>query len=171
MSSKKYHHIKAEGQENPKLCWAACLVWWLKATNRGKYEQYELDIKYSEGWDNGSDNLLSRKGILDVVTTKDWRMFSQEIPAVAQFDKATLSAHLNFGPVYIGYYEQLVGSHHVNIIYDMWGGDVNPQLAVMEPAAVRNNKDATYKGKHLTRGLNHYKQAGEIILASPDVKV
>lgn len=172
MSSKqRYYNLKAEGQDHPKNCWAACLVWWLKASLRGVYEQDYIVQEYSYGWNNNGDNLLSKQAILDIVTCTEWRMFHQEIPTVAQFDKAVLSAHLNFGPVYIGYYEQAVGSHHVNVIYDMWGNDINPQVRVMEPAAVRNNADATYKGKHLTRGLNHYKQSGAVILASPDVKV
>ena len=84
----------------------------------------------------------------------------------SHLNKAAIKSFLATGPIYIGYYDQKISSNHVTAIYDIWGSDTNPQVAVMEPMATMR-ADGSFIGKHLTRGLSHYNSRCPIILASP----
>jgi hypothetical protein len=120
------------------MCWAACLSWWLKAVYKENHDQWDIDQDYASFWDDGSDNLLSKAGIVDIVNGP-WRMYWEEYASGPQFSIEELRRHLVEGPAYVGYYDPNVGSHHVNCIYaikDASGS--NPQIMVMEPAFKRN---------------------------------
>jgi hypothetical protein len=165
----RYRYVRSEGQEDKNACWAACLVWWLRATNKKRMEQWELmsSDEYSDLWfklDQGGT--ISEDGLKKIMTDTRWEMTHQKLELGSQLDYGVINAHLNFGPIYIGYNDVVVGGNHVNIIYDVHGNESYPQVSVMEPA-YRKKADGTFKGKHLTRGLTYYRAPGVVYLASP----
>jgi hypothetical protein len=154
--SSYYRTLRAEKQEDPRSCWAACLAWWLRATiNRPSFQQYELIEEYTDLW-MGGDGTVSRKALYEIVTDYRWQMKTQWIQS-HQLTPDVIREHLLGGPIYIGYREPAVGGNHVNVIYDIIGTDELPRVKVMEPNG----------GKHRTRSLTRYKNGGELILASP----
>ena len=168
----RYRYVGAVGQEDKNACWAACLSWWLKATNKRRIEQWEImdDDAYSDFWDvEGSSGTISREGLLSIMKDPRWGMVHQVVERGSDLTSAVVEAHLNFGPIYVGYYDVVVGGNHVNIIYDISGAAGYPQVKIMEPAGYRK-RDGSYKGKHLERGLTYYR-AKEVILASPKDKL
>jgi hypothetical protein len=171
--ASRYRNFHSEGQDDKNACWAACLVWWLRATNKARYEQWELmsSDQYSGLWDvSGSEGTVSEQGILTIVQDSRWGMTHQKLSSGSQLDTATIKAHLNFGPVYIGYKDLVVNGNHINIIYDCFGNDQYPQVSVMEPG-YHKKSNGKFKGKHLTRGLSYYKSSGVVILASPSTPI
>lgn len=164
----RYRYVKSEGQDDKNACWAASLVWWLKATNKGLYEQWDLmsSDEYSGLWSGtGGNGTVSESGIMTIVTDKRWGMSHQKLEIGSQLDAAVLKAHLNFGPVYIGYKDIVSNGNHVNVIYDIFGDDQYAQVSVMEPG-FHKKSNGKFNGKHLTRSLSFYRN-GVAILASP----
>lgn len=168
----KYRYVPAEGQEDNNSCWAACLVWWLRATNKRRMEQWEVmsEDAYSDLWDNPtSEGTITDQGLLTIVNDNRWEMRSQVIEKGVDLNGAIIKAHLHFGPVYIGYYDDVRGGKHVNVIYDIYGPIDYPRVLLMEPASKRKN-NGTFKGKHDDRGLSYYR-FGKVILGSPRHKL
>ncbi len=168
----KYKNVKPVGQEDKNACWAASLSWWLRATNKRKIEQWEImdDDRYSDLWDvSGSGGTIQETGIVKIMTDPRWGMTHQKIHNRADLTWAVLAAFLNFGPIYIGYYDVVVGGNHVNVIYDMDGPMEYPRLHAMEPAYKRKS-NGKYKGMHVERAISYYRSNG-VLLASPQVKV
>ncbi len=168
----KYRNVKAIGQEYKNSCWAASLAWWLKATNKRNIEEWEIldDDEYSDLWDTPTGSTtISEEGLLKVMKDARWGMTHQKIENGSDLTGAVLAAHLNFGPVYIGYQDVVVGGGHVNVIYGMDGPWEYPRVYAMEPA-YKKRKDGTFKGAHVDRGLSYYR-GRKVILASPAYKI
>ena len=167
--ASRYFYKKAEGQDDKNACWAACLVWWLKATNKAHYEQWELmgSDEYSDLWNTAnSGGTISEAGILTIVQDTRWRMAHQKLDSAPQLTAEILRGFLSNGPVYIGYKDLISNGNHVNIIYDIFGNESYPQVSVMEPG-FKKKSNGKFKGKHITRGLSYYRTSGVVILASP----
>lgn len=168
--ASRYKNYTAEGQDDNNACWAACLVWWLRVTNKMHSEQWEImsSDEYSDLWNvTGGDGTISEAGILQIVSDSRWGMVHQKLALGSHLDYATLKAHLNFGPVYIGYGDIVSGANHVNIIYDVFGHEKFPQVSVMEPAFAKKSGGG-FKGKHVERSLAYYRSSSNpVILASP----
>ena len=172
--SSKYRFVKSEGQEDKNACWAASLVWWLRATKLKNVEQWEImsSDEYSSLWNipQGGDGTITEAGLMTIVNDARWGMSHQKLSPTSQLDPAVMRAHLNFGPVYVGFFDVTRGGNHVNVIYDINGNEADPQVSVMEPGWVKK-KDGTFKGKHVSRRLSYYKNGAAVILASPQFRL
>ena len=168
--ASKYRIVKPEGQQDKNACWAACLAWWLRATNnKKKLEQWEIisSDEYADLWDKfNKGGTISEDGIKTIIKDTRWEMSHQKLDSGRQLDYSVIKAQLNFGPIYIGFNDIVQGGNHVNIIYEIFGDENYPQVGVMEPAFFKK-KDASFRGEHLTRGLSYYRAPGVVHLASP----
>ena len=155
---KDYRNIKAVKQIDSTTCWAAGLVWWLKAAReRSDFTQEDLLQEYLVYWKDTADGTITKHGMSNLVYDSRWRMSVQWLLAF-QFSVTYLNEHLARGPIYVGYYEKKVKGNHVNVIYEAIGSGDSPRVRVMEPNG----------GKHKVRTLAYYQGTGEIILASPE---
>jgi hypothetical protein len=155
--SKNYRNITAEKQIDETTCWAAALVWWLKAVrNRTDFTQEDLLQEYIAYWRDAPDGAITKYGMSNLVYDARWRM-SVQWPLAFQFFPTILREHLARGPIYIAYYEKKVKGNHVNVIYEAIDSGDSPRLRVMEPNG----------GKHKVRPFSYYQGVGELILASP----
>ncbi len=172
--ASRYRNFKSEGQDDKNACWAACLVWWLRATNKRKIEQWEImsDDQYSDLWNpqQGGDGTIQEAGMSKVVKDGRWQMDYEKVENAKNFSYATLSSHLAYGPVYIGYKDLVSNGNHVNVIYNLFGPEQYAQVSVMEPGH-KKKSNGKFEGKHLTRSLNYYRNSGIIILGSPNTMI
>ena len=154
---KDYRNIKGVKQIDETTCWAAGLVWWLKAVrNRTDFTQEDLLQEYIAYWRDTPDGAITKYGMHTLVNDVRWRMSSKWIVPY-MFTSTLLNENLARGPVYIGYYEKKAKGNHVNVIYEAIGNDASPRLRVMEPNG----------GKHKVKPFSYYQVGMELILASP----
>lgn len=170
--ASRYRSVKPIGQGYPNTCWAASLAWWLRATRKATLEEWEImdDEHYSDLWDRPDGSTpIDEPGLLKIMTDPRWGMKHQKILSGRDLSGPILAAHLNFGPIYIGYYDVVGNNNHVNVIFDIDGPLEYPRVWAMEPQYKRNS-DGTYLGMHVDRGIGYYR-GHQVILASPSQKV
>ena len=156
---RNYKNISAEGQYDGKLCWAACLAWWTRATDRLNREQDWFQEEFSQLWEPPRDGTIDDDGMKRILSDLRWRMYWEPVKSQVKLTPGLMRRYLNYGAVYLGYYDSNISSPHVNVIYAMTGGGSDPQVSVMEPRHTMNS-DGSFQGAHLTRTLSYYKSPG-----------
>ena len=154
-----FRNISAEGQDDGKLCWAACMAWWTRATDRLNRDQSWFQEEFSQFWQPPRDGTIDDQGMMTIISDRRWRMYWEPVTQV-NLTPALMRRYLNYGAVYLGFYDSNISSPHVNVIYKMIGSGNNPQLEVMEPRHTMNSSDGSFQGAHLTRTLSYYKSPG-----------
>lgn len=155
--TNEYKKIQAIKQEQSNACWAACLAWWMKATNHPlPLSQHALrqesDIKNMYRSDSVTGTVFSKKqkdyGILEkwellsVFRQPRFGMYVHEESNINPWHIAETLA--DNGPIIIGFFDPFAQGNHVNVIC---GYDVDTEMVeVMEP---RN-------GRFVERGLTTY---------------
>lgn len=166
-------YAKAEGQNDGTLCWAACMAWWTRATNRADRSQTWVQEEFTHFWSDA--NGMTNKGTIgdasmwELISYPLWRMYGERVYTSSNLTPALLQRYLNYGPVYIGFYDAGISSPHVNVIYKMKGNGSNPQVWAMEPRySAKNDGTDNFEGKHVIRNFSHYTSPGcTIFLGSP----
>jgi hypothetical protein len=158
--ASKYRKIDAVGQYDENACWAACMEWWLKATNLGSVVQDDLFTDYLLL--RGDGGSISREGLVQLMDDPRWYMERDGFYHATSLTKAKLKEYLKKGPVYFGYYDKQILSNHVNVIYGVSGN----QVYAMEPH-FKQNSDGSYQGRHVMRSLSYYNFTGEVFIGTP----
>lgn len=156
-----YKLFPAEGQLDPSACWAACLRWWMYATQSVLRDQQEILALY----DCNDDGTIDKKVILQIINDPQWRMKQEKPIAAGSFTASKLKKMLAKGPVYVGYTETATKKKHVNIIYDMETVNGKTNVAVMEPQA-RETPDGGYEGEHKIKSLREFSVFGTVYCGS-----
>jgi hypothetical protein len=154
--TNKYKKITPIKQIHTNSCWAACLQWWCRAANNNnalsqKVLMKEEDVKSRyEGdsvtgvvhaKDHADYGVLEEHELLWLLQQARWGMAAYKMSG---FNGDSLSALLENGPVYIGYFDSFSNGNHVNVIC---GYDAELDMVeAMEPR----------KGKFVERGLHVY---------------
>ena len=113
---RNYLNISAEGQDDGKLCWAASMSWWTRATNRVNRSQVWVQEEFEHLWVNG-DGTLGDSAMKEIISYSPWRMYRDWYSAGGPgLTRELLKSYLNFGPVFIGFYDNAILSPHVNVI-------------------------------------------------------
>ncbi len=168
--SKNYRWVRAEGQEDGNLCWAACMAWFTRATKLPNREQNWIQTEFSRLWENQDGGTLTDDKMREFLNDALWRLYWESFGSGAELTLDVLKRYLEYGPVYVAYFDQTLNSKHVNIIYSIHGEGGNPQLGVMEPR-FNMNGDGSFDGKHLRRTLSYYQAPGSrVFIACPQSK-
>lgn len=158
-------HVSAIGQEDHTLCWAACMAWWTRATDRINRDQSWLQVEFSGLWEKNADHALTANDMTWFLSDSRFRMSWEPLSSGVTAEKLRL--YLSYGPVFLAYFDIPRNGNHVNCIYKLNETGPIPRVSVMEPAFSMNG-DATYQGKHLKRDLSYYQSPGaKIFIACP----
>lgn len=155
-----YIYLPAEGQLDASACWAACLRWWLFATQSISKPQEDILSSY----DSNDDGTVSEKTIKLIISDPQWGMTKKILPA-SKFKSSVLKKHLQYGPVYVGYTETGTYKKHVNVIYDLDSENGVTRVGCMEPQATMK-EDTTYEGEHRIKSLREFNRVGTVYIGS-----
>lgn len=156
-----YKLFPAEGQIDPSACWAACLRWWMYATQSILKNQQDILATY----DSNDDGTIDKKVMMQIINDPQWGMTQEKPLAAGGFTASKLQKLLSYGPVYVGYTETSTKKKHVNIIYDMETINGKTRVAVMEPQA-RENAIGEYDGEHQIKNLRDFSIFGTVYCGS-----
>ncbi len=157
-----YKLFPAEGQIDPSACWAACLRWWMYATQSILKDQIDILSQYDASEDDGT---INNKVMAQIINDPQWGMKPEKPLAANKFTASKLKKMLANGPVYVGFTETSTKKKHVNIIYDMETVNGNTRVAVMEPQAFER-EDFTYDGEHQMKPLREFTVFGTVYAGS-----